>query len=167
MDGRGGGSNGLTLCPGWDEGFGLCCLGCLGPVEVEAAASLRLGWPVNRPFGCPSLCWEESGGRAHRPLSPGQSGSVVCSHRSSVCTCWGDLVPGWGTGHRQRWPPGQYSLPASAHTQPLSAGPSPSQLLQFCLPLLPPALPTSPDALEILLQIQRCYCIPSFQNILS
>lgn len=78
----------------------------------------------------------------------------------------GNLVPGWGTGHRQRWPPGQYSLPASPHTQPLSAGPSPSQLLQFCLTLLPPALPTS-DALEILLQIQRCYCIPSFQNILS
>ena len=35
-------------------------------------------------------------GGTHRPLSPGQSGSVVCSHRSSVCTCGGTRIPAGG-----------------------------------------------------------------------
>lgn len=37
-------------------------------------------------------CAEGRVGGTHRPLSPGQSGSVVSLHRSSVCTCQGTWI---------------------------------------------------------------------------
>ena len=64
-------------------------------------------------------------GGTHRPLSPGQSGSVVCSHRSSVCTCGGTRIPLGG------WPP---AVVASWAAHPATVGrPRTSQLVQLCL----------------------------------
>lgn len=87
-----------SRCPRWAEGSGLRSLGCLGPMEVEAAASLQAGgW--DGPLMGLSDVHPRAGrrvGGTHRPLSPGQSGSVVCAHRSSVCTCGGPRIPAGG-----------------------------------------------------------------------
>ena len=69
-------------------------------------------------------------GGTHRPLSPGQSGSVVCSHRSSVCTCGGTRIPARGLaagsggflgstpGHSLQ-APHKPARPALSHPRPL------------------------------------------------
>lgn len=69
-------------------------------------------------------------GGTHRPLSLGQSGSVVCSHRSSVCTCGGTWIPARGLaagsgglldstrGHGLQ-APHKPARPALSHPRPL------------------------------------------------
>lgn len=128
----------------------------------------RPGCLLNGPSGCPSLCSELGGQDTQASFSRTEWLCCLSTQRPSVYLLW-ELDPSSGTGWRQGWPPGQHepSPSASPYTWPLSAGPAPSQLSQsatkFCpSPSSPQLQLTSPRTLEILLQLQRCYCIPFF-----
>lgn len=149
---------------GW--GSGLCYLGRTGGGGCRQCEGSRLGWLVNGPFGCPSLCSEEGGQDTQASFSRTEWLCCLSIQRLSVYLL-GELDPGSGTGWRQQWPPRQceHSLPASLYTSHCLQGPGPRQLKQsvaWVLSYPPPPTTLTSGTLEILLQRQRCYYIPFF-----
>lgn len=103
--------------PGWDQAQKQG----LWVVLSDARAQWPGGWGGQRrsPLDVHPCAWRMVG-RTHRPLSPGQSGSVVCPHRGSVCTAWGTRSPARELAIGSGWAPGQHELhswpPAHATT---------------------------------------------------
>lgn len=85
----------------------------------------RLGWPLNGPFGCPSLC-REVGGGTHRPLSLDRV-ALLSVHTDAQC------VPPGGPGPWLRnWPLAVGGLLDSTRIPPPKLPPPPAYPATAC-----------------------------------